>query len=396
MENFKEFKGKSLDEAIEEACKYFNAAREKLEIEIVQDAKTGIFGIVGARRAKVRARRVELREAVESILGKPEGGISPLEMILGDEDEDDAMPSASASGSRTAIARSRAKQGSRTVSKRFSEPREQKSEPREQKPESRDHKPVTGGRRGRKQEEKTDTVDISEHAERGIKKAVLAKSIDRQIAVHGDGADLVKPRERQSTGQGESAAEEQNPAYGLVDSLEALEDDIDVAAEGLPLTPLEQLDVEHLRQLVHDTTCQLIRPIVDGDPPVEVHVGKGRVHVRIACAGDNGLLIGRDGQTLTSLQYMISRIVSRGMNAAVRVQLDAGEYRHRQEEKLRELALSLAEKVRQTGRSLSTRPLSSYHRRIVHICLQDADDIQTRSNGDGPLKRVVIMRKKEG
>ena len=73
MEGFKEFQGKDLDSAIEEACGYFNTAREKLEIEIVQDAKSGIFGIVGARKAQVRARRVQLRETVESILGRKGG-----------------------------------------------------------------------------------------------------------------------------------------------------------------------------------------------------------------------------------------------------------------------------------------------------------------------------------
>ena len=77
MEGFKEFQGKDLDGAIEEACGYFNTAREKLEIEILQDAKSGIFGIVGARKAKVRARRAHLREAVESILGKKGGAAAP-------------------------------------------------------------------------------------------------------------------------------------------------------------------------------------------------------------------------------------------------------------------------------------------------------------------------------
>ena len=77
MEGFKEFQGKDLDSAIEEACGYFNTAREKLEIEIVQDAKSGIFGIVGARKAKVRARRVQLRETMESILGRKNGEGAP-------------------------------------------------------------------------------------------------------------------------------------------------------------------------------------------------------------------------------------------------------------------------------------------------------------------------------
>ena len=85
---------------------------------------------------------------------------------------------------------------------------------------------------------------------------------------------------------------------------------------------------------------------------------------------------------------------AKAAGVAVRVQLDAGRYRQRQDEKLREIALALAERVRQTGRSFSTRPLSSYHRRIVHLTLQDAPDVQTRSTGDGPLKRVVICRRR--
>ena len=146
--------------------------------------------------------------------------------------------------------------------------------------------------------------------------------------------------------------------------------------------------------LVHETVRNLVRPIVGEAVQLEVAVVGGRVQVGIESEEDSGLLIGREGQTLAALQYMISRIVSRGMNAAVRVQLDAGEYRRRQDERLREMALALADKVRQSGRSYSTRPLSSYHRRIVHVCLQDATDVQTRSTGDGPLKRVVILRRK--
>ena len=177
-------------------------------------------------------------------------------------------------------------------------------------------------------------------------------------------------------------------------ALDGLEDDFDAAGEGLPVTPLEQLDAAQLEVLVGDTVRKLIRPITGEEVAIAIKIGGGRVYVGIECDEDSGLLIGREGQTLAALQYMISRIVSRGMNAAVRVQLDAGEYRRRQDEKLREMALALADKVRQSGRSYSTRPLSSYHRRIVHVCLQEAADVQTRSTGDGPMKRVVIMRKK--
>lgn len=81
-------------------------------------------------------------------------------------------------------------------------------------------------------------------------------------------------------------------------------------------------------------------PITGDGVGITVKIGGGRVYVGIDCDEDSGLLIGREGQTLAALQYMISRIVSRGMNAAVRVQLDAGEYRRRQDEKLREMALA--------------------------------------------------------
>ncbi|MDL2316471.1 Jag N-terminal domain-containing protein, partial [Desulfovibrio sp. OttesenSCG-928-A18] len=69
---YKEFQGKSLDDAIREACEYYGVAREKLEIEIVSDAKSGIFGLVGAKKATIKAARVQLEGTVSSLLaGEP-------------------------------------------------------------------------------------------------------------------------------------------------------------------------------------------------------------------------------------------------------------------------------------------------------------------------------------
>ena len=130
-------------------------------------------------------------------------------------------------------------------------------------------------------------------------------------------------------------------------------------------------------------------------PTVEVKIMENRVDIHVDCGDDSGLLIGREGQTLAALQYLTSRIVSRRMEAPVRVQFDVGDYRERQDDRLRELALALAERVRATGRPCSTRPMSSYHRRLVHMALQDSPDVQTRSSGEGPLKRVIIQRRRQ-
>lgn len=353
MDGFKEFQGKNLDAAIQEACSYYNAAREKLEIEIVQDAKSGIFGIVGARKAKIRARRAALREAVESVLGKKRCDVRLERPSLGREDAPrrpaEKMPPAAREDGVAAPA--------------APAPEERKeAAPAEERPARKDEKA-----------EKPARADKPERQEKTAENA-------RQ------------PRRGRGRDQARAAAAAEAPAVPA--PAENTEDVLDEVEESLPFTPVEELDPQRLEALTKEAVRQLVRPIVGEEVTLEVTVADGRVRVAVDCEEDSGLLIGREGQTLASLQYLASRVVSRGMNAAVRVQLDAGRYRQRQDEKLREMALALAEKVRQTGRSYSTRPLSSYHRRIVHLCLQDAEEVQTRSSGDGPMKRVVIMRRR--
>lgn len=453
MEGFKEFQGKDLDDAIEEACGYFNTAREKLEIEIVQDAKSGIFGIVGARKAKVRARRVQLREAVESILGRKGGDAATASPTP--EAPEARVPEASGEGSRSPEVKgpkAQGPEGKDANARNGEEPgvkaaaaanptAEEKG-----KPEARERR--QDDRRGRgRGNRKSQPQEVTQGTEGGVAACedadgnVAERPVDRRADRNGnkserngnkpqgrgrndrgrdragrnaDGAEGVEaadaaetPKRDQRGRRNESRPE--NRGDGRADArpprdaarpargdapLDGMEEDFEEVGEGLPVTPLEQLDATKLESLVDDTVRKLIRPITGETAGIVVKIGGGRVQVSIDCDEDSGLLIGREGQTLAALQYMVSRIVSRGMNAAVRVQLDAGEYRRRQDEKLREMALALAEKVRQSGRSYSTRPLSSYHRRIVHVCLQEALDVQTRSTGDGPMKRVVIMRKK--
>ena len=494
MEGFKEFQGKDLDGAIEEACGYFNTAREKLEIEIVQDAKSGIFGIVGARKAKVRARRVQLREAVDSILGRKGGdNAATAQGAAQSSGQGSGQPANQAGGEEAPATAETRKNGGRPGPVAASAPaasgveapvasaqkpaeapaakgrdegrdrtrQESRSPERGQDQRSQESRPPRGQQddrrnrgRDRNRPPMLDSYESEEALDAACNGNVLDKQADKPVDRRNDRNDRndrngkqdrngSKPTNRNGrndrrdrtgrNGEGdeavaagsatESAAREsrgrrtdsrsESRGNGRGDTrptprdgarperapktdaaLDGLEDDFDAAGEGLPVTPLEQLDAAQLEALVGDTVRKLIRPITGDEVGIAVKIGGGRVYVGIECDEDSGLLIGREGQTLAALQYMISRIVSRGMNAAVRVQLDAGEYRRRQDEKLREMALALADKVRQSGRSYSTRPLSSYHRRIVHVCLQEAADVQTRSTGDGPMKRVVIMRKK--
>lgn len=430
MEGFKEFQGKSLDAAIIEACQYFNLSREKLEIEIVQDAKSGIFGIVGARKAKIRARRAALREAVESVLGRS----TRLSMNLREEKERTAPEQPEKAERHDRAERTeRGERHDRAEREERSERRQDKSHadrgPRSERCDRSEQRPAPGATRDRKEADKKEEDaparehgEKREHRSRREERRAQAPRPQRKAIEARENAPLPAPatprqpvpaeREtpegsspRQDTGKPErerKAPRQRRPVQDTRQDAEremarpAMDEDmLDETDESLPCRSLEELDKTQLETLARQCVSQLVRPVVgELSSPPEVAIVDGRVRVSVDCGEDSGLLIGREGQTLAALQYLSSRIVSRGMDAAVRVQLDAGRYRQRQEEKLREMAQALATKVRQSGRSYSTRPLSSYHRRIVHLCLQEMEDIQTRSTGDGPMKRVVILRRR--
>lgn len=111
---------------------------------------------------------------------------------------------------------------------------------------------------------------------------------------------------------------------------------------------------------------------------------------------DMGILIGKRGRTLDSLQYLTSLVVNREQEDRVRVKLDIENYRERREETLVGLARSIAGKVRKTHKPVVLEPMSPYERRIIHSCLQNDRFVTTYSEGDEPYRHVVIAPKRGG
>lgn len=105
---------------------------------------------------------------------------------------------------------------------------------------------------------------------------------------------------------------------------------------------------------------------------------------------DLGILIGRRGQTLASLQFMVRLIVSHQTKSWVPIVVDVESYRRRRSEKLEALAERLAEQVRERGRPFTLRPMLPYERRIIHLALADYPSVTTESIGEGESRRVVI------
>ena len=292
MSDFKEFEGKNLDMAIEAACTHFSLGRERLEIEIVSGGSTGIFGLVGAKKATVKARPSDSNSALL----------------------DEAK---------------------------------QKSD-KKKKPASQNSK---------KKEETT----FIKH--------------DSPLA--------------QDEYEDDNNSYNSNDSYTDNDSSNYNDQQEEREPFGLP----DNIEPEVIIAKVREAMCNILRPILDSDDDIEVTLGKDKVLVTIINKEYSGLIIGKGGQTLTSLQYIANRVITRNLGAPVRIQIDTGDYRENQDEKLRELGAHLAEKVLYSGKTLSTRPLSSYHRRIIHLAVQDFDGIITKSKGDGPLKKVLLIRR---
>lgn len=275
MSTYKDFQAKSVDQAIEDACRFYAVERDALEIEIVSGGSSGIFGL-GAKKATIRAKRRRLNPVAEE----------PFVNAVAEQVH--AVPSA-------------------------------------------------------------------------------APALNEKESQAGDDISI--------------------EADAVID--------FDEEDEPHPVTTLSPEEMVRLEADIRTIMTALLKPIAI-NVTMAIDVASSPVTVHIDDQDNSGLIIGRDGQTITALQYLANRIVSKSWPQSPRIQLDAGDYRQKQEEQLLGIAQFLSEKAKKSGRVQSTRPLSSFHRRVVHMALQDDRGVQTRSKGEGHMKRVLILPVKRG
>lgn len=347
MSDFKEFQGKDLDEAIESACQYFNLKRDRLEIEILAGGSSGIFGIMGVKKAKVQAR--------------PRVQVNATDILNGD-DKAPAKP--------------------------------KKSAPKKSAPKKAEPQP--------KQEDETAPQSNSDIAPEEDADEINGNVVEPEVDPADDVNGNMDPELYQKQKQKQNKKRDRKPKKQNRSRENNTKRDRKPKAdkpqaekprkEERPRANMDDFDHEVLKSTTLEVMSELLTPIV-GETTVEVTIESDRIKVFIDDDENSGLIIGREGQTLSSIQYLVNRLVSRKMEASVRIQVDTGDYRERQDDKLRQVAEHLAEKAADLGRTQSTKPLSSYHRRVVHLALQDNEEVFTRSKGDGPMKRVLIVPK---
>ncbi len=142
-------------------------------------------------------------------------------------------------------------------------------------------------------------------------------------------------------------------------------------------------------------TLEEILALIPVEATVAASRGEGRITLRVQ--GDrSGLLIGRKGNTLDALQFLVNKIVSKALDKKIDVVIDSENYRRRREDSLTQLALKMGDKAKRIKKPVTTNPMNPHDRRLIHLALKDDEHLETRSRGEGLMKRVVIIPKGKG
>jgi spoIIIJ-associated protein len=147
---------------------------------------------------------------------------------------------------------------------------------------------------------------------------------------------------------------------------------------------------------IADEVAKAIMVCLDVNYRIFTEEKENSTYINIETAGVDGLLIGRKGDTLNSLQHLVGRIVSRKMGGYQRLTLDVGGYLKNRMEILRQKALKAADRARKTHREVALEAMKASERRIIHITLADEDGISTYTVGNGELRKVYISPVRSG
>jgi spoIIIJ-associated protein len=151
------------------------------------------------------------------------------------------------------------------------------------------------------------------------------------------------------------------------------------------LAKVEPQTIETCEKFIYD----VMNAMGMEDVKVTSAVDEGALSINME--GSNmGILIGKRGQTLDSLQYLTNRVANKMQDGYVRVKLDTEDYRRRRKETLENLAKNIASKVKRTRKTVSLEPMNPYERRIIHSALQSDPAVSTHSEGEEPYRRVVV------
>ena len=358
MSAYKEFTGKTVEEALRGAREEFGVDLADLDFEILTPGSRGVLGM-GAEPARIVA-------APRSALGG-------------------AAPKREAAAATPLPARP----------PRDDRPREDRGPRRDDRPDRGPRRDDRGDRdraprhedRGRGRERRPERTDAPadgaplEAADRGPRREDRPRDDrGRRGGVDRGGGDRGPRREeRGASGLNADEAAQVAAARGSVASERADLDAAEASPEAL------QAGQEILEELMKHLGFDVRIEVETGDTSRLNVVGSEDGHEAL------GALIGRKGERLSALQHLVNLMLSRRMGEWTRVLVDVEDYRGRRERQLRDIALRAAARVQETGKMLQLEPMPALERRWIHLALRDHPDVVTQSIGEEPNRRIVVL-----
>jgi len=332
---FREFSGKNVEEAIRAAMKEFSSDLSEMDIEILSQGSRGILG-VGGEEAR--------------ILAAPKSAVAAADTVRTTSDA--PAKAAPARPARPAAPKAEA--------------------PAAQEPKAAESVA-----------EQAPVADVADANEQVAEPARAEQRSDRPRGGRGRG-------ERGGRGRDRGDRPARPPREPRADRPPR------EPAPFIPAKPLEELS-EKERAVLEEAKAVLEELLRLMDLKGTVEIGLGSESAKLNVKGEElGVLIGRRGEKLASLQHLVNLIVAKSQGEWTRIAVDVGNYRGRREEQLRDVAERAAKRVIQTGKIIQLESMPAIERRIVHMTLVENAKVRTQSVGVEPSRRIVILPAPKG
>ena len=376
---------KTVSEASTAACQKLAVPSERIEYEVIDPGKTGFLGI-GARPAKIRAR---VKQGMEDSAEFDTSAI--ISDVLKGKDDKKKAPD--------------------------QRPKEKRKEERKdnKKKESNKNSEKTAAKKTLVKEEAAETAspavkeETASEEKRSSAEAAAGKAEKTETSESGFSGKKVfgrkdsseKSYEKGSRGRGRRR-QRRNDRDEYSAASRDHEQERSTAAEShsapkkksaVPVLTDEQ--VVEIKQRA-ETFLTDVFQAMDLDANVSSSYDRETGMLTIDMKGENmGVLIGKRGQTLDSLQYLVSLVVNKGIDGYIHVKADTENYRERRKKTLENLAKNIASKVKRNRTSVALEPMNPYERRIIHSALQGDRYVTTYSEGEEPYRKVIVTMKED-
>ncbi len=376
---------KTVSEAITAACQKLAVPSERIEYEVIDPGKTGFLGI-GARPAKIRAR---VKQGMEDSAEFDTSAIIS-DVLKGKDDRKKAPDQRPKEKRKEERKDNKKKESNKNSEKTAAKKPLVKEEAAETaapavKEETASEEKKSSAEAAAGKAEKTETSESGFSGKKGTgRKDSSEKSYEKGSRGRGRRRQRRNDRDAYSDAsrdheQERSAAAESHSAPKKKSAVPGLTDE----------------QVVEIKQRA-ETFLTDVFQAMDLDANVSSSYDRETGMLTIDMKGENmGVLIGKRGQTLDSLQYLVSLVVNKGIDGYIHVKADTENYRERRKKTLENLAKNIASKVKRNRTSVALEPMNPYERRIIHSALQGDRYVTTYSEGEEPYRKVIVTMKED-